>query len=337
MTQTAPSPARVLLWERIDADDHSPAWLLAQGLEVVLGRPSRLPGHRRYDEHDLIADAQGCTALMGSGGARITRAVIEALPGLAVVSKVGVGVDNIDVAAASEHGIAVCHTPDDGDAAAVAEHAFALMLALLKQLPAWPQSFLRDGGWRSAQTFTTGLAGRTVGIVGGGRIGRALLQRLAGWEVQVLLADPALQAAPAGATPATLVPLDELLARSDVVSLHCPAPADGAVLLGAAQLAAMKPGAVLVNTARAALVDTAALADALHGNRLGGAAVDVFAPEPPRPDDPLLHAPRVILTPHVASWTRDGYLRRRQQAAENLVRVLKGQPGAQIANRAALA
>jgi D-3-phosphoglycerate dehydrogenase len=322
--------ARVLIWERIDADDRSVPWLRAQGLDVVLGRPNEDPDYRRYEEGHLIADAAGCAALLGSGGARVTRAVIEALPGLKVISKVGVGVDNIDVAAAGERGIVVCHTPDDGDAAAVAEHAFALMLALLKQLPVWPASFVRDGGWRSAQTFTSGLAGCTVGVVGGGRIGRALMQRFAGWEVELLLADPALHEAPAGAR---LVPLPELLARSDVVSLHCPPPPGGAVLLGAAQLAAMKPGAVLVNTARAALVDTAALAAALHRGHLGGAAVDVFAPEPPRPDDPLLHAPQVILTPHVASWTRAGYLRRRQQAAENVVLVLSGRPGAQVVNR----
>ena len=324
---------RVLVWERVDPADRSLPWLRAQGIEVVLGRPNEVPDYRRYSERDLIADAQGCAGLLGSGGARITREVIEALPDLKVISKIGVGVDNIDVATSSERGIAVCHTPDDGDAAAVAEHAFALMLALLKQLPVWPVSFMREGGWRSAQTFTAGLAGRTVGVVGGGRIGSAFVQRLAGWGAHVLLADPALHTAPVGAQR---VSLEDLLARSDVVSLHCPAPPHGAALLGSVQLATMKPGAVLINTARAALVDAAALADALHGNRLGGAAVDVFAPEPPRPDDPLLHAPRVILTPHVASWTREGYLRRRQQAAENLVWVLNGQPGAQVVNRAAL-
>lgn len=325
---------RVFLWERLDARDTSVAWLRDQGVEVRPGRLNDDATLTRYPEHLLVADAAGCAAMIGSGGARITRAVIQALPALRVVSKIGVGVDNIDVAAATARRIAVCHTPDEDDSAAVAEHALALMLALVKQLPAWPASHVRSGGWRGSELFTGRLAGRTVGIVGFGRIGRAVAQRLQGWGVELLCHDPVAGEPVAGVRP---VALAELLQRSDVVTLHCPAPRDGRPLLDAAAIASMKPGALLVNTARSALVDGAALARALHAGHLAGAAVDVFHPEPPARDDPLLQAPGTILTPHVASWTHEGYFRRRRVAAENAVKVLRGQPGAHVVNPEVLA
>jgi len=320
---------RVFLWERLDPRDESFAWLQAQG---VLPCPGRLNGDAslaRYPEAALIADAAGCSALIGSGGARITRTVLEALPDLRVVSKVGVGVDNIDVAVATANGIAVCHTPDEDDSTSVAEHAMALMLALVKQLPAWPVAHVRSGGWRTPSVFTGRLAGQTVGVVGFGRIGRALAQRLQGWGVDLICHDVLPVAPGAGVRP---VPLAQLLHDSDVVTLHCPPPADGRPLLDEAAIASMKRGSLLINTARSALVDTPALARALHSGRLAGAAVDVFHPEPPAADDPLLHAPNTILTPHVASWTHEGYFRRRQTAAENAIKVLRGQPGAHVVN-----
>ena len=333
MAATASTAEKILLWERVDAQDGSLPWLRAQGIEVKLGRMNDDPSIARYAEADLIADAAGCVGLLGSGGARITRNVIQSLPGLRVVSKVGVGVDNIDVAAASERRIAVCHTPDDNDSVAVAEHALALLMALRKQLNVWTTAFMRDGGWRSPQTFAGRLEGSTVGIVGFGRIGRALAQRLAGWGVQILVHDPLTGALPPGVRATSL---DELLGACDAVTLHCPALPGNAPLLDAVALARMRPHAVLINTARASLVDRAALALALGQGALAGAAIDVFDPEPPVRSDPLLGLAQVICTPHVASWTREGYYRRRQQAAENLVRQLRGQPGASVANASAL-
>lgn len=326
--------SRIFVWERIDPRDGSIGWLRGQGFEVRPGRPNDDPAFTRYTEPLLVADAAGCSALLGSGGARITRAVIEALPALRVVSKIGIGVDNIDVAAATARGVAVCHTPDEDDSAAVAEHAIALMLALLKQLPQWPAAHLRGGGWRTPALFTGRLAGRTVGIVGFGRIGRAVAQRLQGWGVELLASDPQPGAPVAGVRA---VPLDALLRVSDVVTLHCPATADGRPLLDAAAIGTLKPGALVVNTARSALVDGAALARALNEDRLAGAAVDVFHPEPPAADDPLLHAPNTVLTPHVASWTHEGYFRRRRVAAENVAKVLRGEPGAHVVNPEVLA
>ena len=323
----------VLLWERLDPQDESVDWLRRQGLDVRLGRHNDDRAGARYAEAELIADATDCVGMLGSGGAQITRTVLQALPRLRVVSKVGVGVDNIDVSAASERRIAVCHTPDEDDAVAVAEHALALLLALRKRLNVWNCALLRDHGWRSATTFASRLEGSTVGIVGFGRIGRALAQRLTGWGVQILACDPQPGMLPPGVRAATLV---DLLSASDTVSLHCPALPGGAALLDAVALARMRPGAVLVNTARGSLVDTLALVEAVRSGSLSGAAIDVFDPEPPDPTHPLLSLPQVICTPHVASWTREGYYRRRRQAAENMVRQLRGLPGAVVANAAAL-
>lgn len=320
---------QVFLWERLDPRDGSVAWLQAQGVQVRPGRLNDDPALARYPEAGLIADAAGSAAMIGSGGAHITRAVIEALPGLRVVSKIGIGVDNIDVAAATARGVAVCHTPDMDDSGTVAEHAIALLLALVKNLPAWPVAHVRSGGWRTPAVFTGRLAGRTVGVVGFGRIGRAVARRLQGWDVEVLYHDPQPVPAEAGARP---VALAQLLQASDVVTLHCPAPASGSALLDEPALASMKRGALLVNTARAALVDGAALARLLEQGHLAGAAVDVFHPEPPLATDPLLQAPNTLLTPHVASWTHEGYFRRRRVAAENALHVLRGEPGAYLVN-----
>lgn len=319
----------VLIWERVMPDDPSIPWLRAQGFDVRLGKPNHDPDYRRHLEADFIADAQGCQGVLISGGIRVTREVMAALPGLRVISKIGVGVDTVDVAAASDLGISVCNTPGGNDSVAVAEHAMTLLLALRKQLHVWTRSYLQGGGWRSPQVFAGGLDGSTLGIVGFGRIGRALAQRVAGWNVRVLVHDPLARDLPQGVQA---VGMDELLAQSDAVSLHCPALPGDRPLLDAAALARMKAGAVLINTARATLVEAPALIAALDAGTLAGAAFDVFDPEPPARDDPLLAHPRVLSTPHVASWTWEGFFGRRQQAAENLAKVVRGEAGAAIVN-----
>ena len=321
----------VLIWERVMPDDPSIPWLREQGFDVRLGKPNHDATYRRHLEADFIADAKGCEGVLISGGIRITPEVMDALPGLKVISKIGIGVDTVDVAAATARGIAVCNTPGGNDSVAVAEHALSLLLALRKQLHVWTRQYLQSGGWRNPQVFSGGLDGSTLGIVGFGRIGRALAQRVTGWNVRVLVHDPLARDLPEGVQA---VGIEELLAQSDAVSLHCPALPGDRPLLDAAALAGMKKGAVLINTARATLVDAAALIAALDAGTLAGAAFDVFDPEPPARDDPLLAHPRVLSTPHVASWTWEGFFGRRQQAADNLAKVVRGEPGASIVNPA---
>lgn len=327
-TTAFPLPS-ILVWERVLAEDPSVPWLREQGFDVRLGRPNRDPAYRDHRPADFIADAQGCAAALVSGGLRVTAEVMDALPALKVLSKIGVGVDTIDVAAATARGITVCNTPGGNDSVFVAEHAMALILALRKQLHIWTREHLQQGGWRRPQVFSAPMDGQTVGIVGFGRIGRALAQRLAGWSVNVIAYDPFATELPEGVRS---VALEELLAASDVVSLHCPPPAHGRPLLDAAAMAGMRRGAILVNTARATLVDRDALIQSLDSGALAAAAFDVFDPEPPARDDPLLSHPRVLCTPHVASWTWEGFFGRRQQAARNIALVIQGRPGAAIVN-----
>ena len=320
---------RVLTYERTDPRDGSIAWLREQGIEVRPGRADADPTFRGYAPEEIVADAAGCTAVLGSSAAAFPRSVIDALPDLRFISKIGIGVDTIDVAAASERGILVSNTPDAAGVAAVAEHAIAMMLALRKRLPTWTPAFMRGGGWRGDE-FATMMEHTSVGIIGFGRIGRAVAQRLAGWDVVLLAHDPA----PGPAVPGvTLCTLPDLLAQADIVTLHCGATAQNRHMIDAAALARMRPGSLLINTGRGSLVDGAALAAALREGHIAGAGLDVFEQEPPDPADPLFTLPNVVVTPHAATRTLEAFLGRRMQAARNLVAMMTGAPCADVVNR----
>ncbi len=320
---------RVLTYERTDPRDGSIAWLREQGIEVRPGRADSDPALRRYAPEEIVADAAGCTAVLGSSAALFPRSVIDALPELRFISKIGIGVDTIDVAAASERGILVSNTPDAAGIAAVAEHAIAMMLALRKRLPTWTPAFMRAGGWRGDE-FATMMEGTSVGIVGFGRIGRAVARRLAGWDMTLLAYDPAPGPTVHGVT---MCALPDLLAQADIVTLHCGATAENRHMIDAAALARMRPGSLLINTGRGSLVDGAALAAALRAGHIAGAGLDVFEQEPPDPADPLFTLPNVVVTPHAATRTLEAFLGRRMQAARNLVAMMTGAPCDDVVNR----
>jgi D-3-phosphoglycerate dehydrogenase len=332
MTTSASKPLRLLAFELTDPRDQSLEWLSGNGVDVVRGRADREPGYNRYSEDDIIGEAAGCVGVLGSSSATFTRRVIEALPELRVISKIGVGVDSIDIEAATENGVVVTNTPEEAGPAAVAEHTIAIMLAVLKRLTLWTPAALRGGRWRGTD-FTASLDGATVGLIGFGRIGRAVAARLAGWNVNILYCDPLVEA---GVTGAERTEMGDLLARSDVVSLHCAATAENRHLINRDRLARMKPGAVLVNAARGSLVDTAALVAALKSGALAGAGLDVFEKEPPDHDDELLTLPNVVTTPHVAARTLRVFLDRRWRAAHNFLAVARGEPCPDIVNPEAL-
>ncbi|WP_238008507.1 hydroxyacid dehydrogenase [Dactylosporangium sp. AC04546] len=240
----------------------------------------------------------------------VTAAMLEAAPRLRVVGRHGAGLDGIDLAAAERLGIPVVSTPG-ANAESVAEFVLLAALTLARQLPP-AVATLAGGGFPAGRSLPssvvaagltgTMLAGRTLGLVGLGAIGRGVAARALGLGMTVLAFDVAAVVPPPGVR---LVTLDELLRSSDVVSLHVPQTPQTAGLIGADALAAMRPGALLVNTARAGVVDRSAVLAALDTGRLRGYAVDVFAPEPPAPGDPLLHHPRVLATPHMAAMTHD--------------------------------
>jgi phosphoglycerate dehydrogenase-like enzyme/quinol monooxygenase YgiN len=252
-----------------------------------------------------------------------TEAVLAGAPGLKLIARLGVGWDSVDVAAATRHGVAVAMafgTNHD----AVADHAFALMAAVAHRIVAYDRR-VRAGGWGSM--FHGRLHGTTVGIAGFGRIGRALAKRCQGFAMEVLVADPVMDAETVARLGCTLVGLDELLRRSDFVSLHAPLTPETAGMVDARRLALMKPTACIVNTARGALVDEPALIDALRAGRLGGAALDVFAVEPLK-DSPLLELENVVLSPHVAGTSEAAVAAMARRCVETILEIGRGEdPG----------
>jgi D-3-phosphoglycerate dehydrogenase / 2-oxoglutarate reductase len=322
--------ARAFVFERIDPTDESTTWLRDQGVDVVLGRPMWEKGFKRYSEDDIIAAAQGFDAVMGASGANFTRRVLNALPQLKFISKFGVGVDSIDVPAATEKGILVSNTPVDTQAVPVSEHAIAMMLALGKRLTEWTPAFMAAGGWRG-DIFANIIEGSTIGIVGLGRIGSGVAKRLAGWDTNVLGYDPFLKEAPFGVE---LCSLERLLAESDVVTLHAVPTPQNHKLIDATAFGRMKRNAVLINTGRAWLVDYPALRSALKEGRIAGAGLDVFETEPPDPSDPLFQMSNVVVSPHSASWTLQGLKNVGRFAARNLWAMISGVGEASIVNRA---
>jgi len=244
---------------------------------------------------------------------RVDAELLDAAPQLRAVANLAVGTDNIDLEAAAARGIAVGRTPDVLTDA-TADLAFALLLAAARRLPQGAD-FVRSGEWvtwEPAGDLGAEVNGATLGIVGWGRIGQAVARRAQGFGMEVVHSRPA--------------PLEELLERSDFVSLHVPLSPATRHLIDAPALARMKPTAILVNTARGGVVDQAALAAALHAGELGGAALDVTDPEPLPPDDPLLDAPNLLVVPHIGSATVRTRSRMADLAVDNLLAALAGEP-----------
>ena len=254
----------------------------------------------------------------------ITADVIARAPKLRLIHKIGVGVNTIDLDAAHERGIPVCNMPGS-NSRAVAEMTLLLMLAALRRLPLLDRRTREGLGWTRDPALTDAfgeLDGLTVGLVGYGAIPQVLVPCLAALGASVIYTARAPK--PDAAVPYR--PLDQLLAESDIVSLHIPLTPETQGLLDRAAIARMKPGAILVNTARGALVDEAALVEALRAGRIAAAGLDVFAEEPVRPDNPLLALDNVALAPHVAWLTRGTLERSLDVAVENCRRLTVGEP-----------
>jgi D-3-phosphoglycerate dehydrogenase len=255
----------------------------------------------------------------------VTRRVVAVLPRLRAVVKSGVGVDTIDVAAATEHGVYVANVPDYGTDE-VATHAMALLLALVRRIPD-EIAAVRAGVWNPSPAYAVPRSdGRTLGIVGFGRIGRSVARKAAGFGWRLLVADPRVDRAALAAHGAVRVPLDRLLAEADFVTLHVPLTAETHHLIDRRALALMRPTAYLVNTSRGGVVDGAALAAALGRGQIAGAALDVLEEEPPPTDHPLLGQPRCLVTAHVAWYSSEATTDLRRKTVEEAIRVLDGKP-----------
>jgi phosphoglycerate dehydrogenase-like enzyme len=256
-----------------------------------------------------------------------TRQLIEAAPKLAFVHHQGVGYhDTVDTAALAERRIPLAITPG-GTTVGVAEHTVMLILAMLRRLP-FADAELRQGRFHinALRPVSRELRGRTVGLLGAGRIGRAVAERLKPFDVRLIYFDPvALPREIEHSLGLERRSFDELLVEADILSLHLPLTAATRRAIDAAALARMKPGAYLVNTSRGGLVDEPALIAALRDGRLAGAALDVFDPEPPVAGNPLLAMPNVVLMPHVAAGTRDAFMEKMRFIFDNLERFWRGE------------
>src|SRR3989475_7464681 len=246
-----------------------------------------------------IADAD---ALIVRSATKVSAELLDKAPKLRAVGRAGVGVDNIDLEAATKGGVLVMSTPG-GNAISVAEHTFALLLALARQIPRLDKA-IHEGRWEKSSAAGTEGRGKTVGLIGLGRIGTEVAVRAEAFDMRVLAYDPYISEAAAREVSVELVPLEKLLAESDFVSLHTALSPATQNLINAATIEKMKKGARLINAARGELIDEAALAEALKGGKLAGAAVDVFAGEPPK-NSPLVGLPNLIATPHVAGSTAE--------------------------------
>ena len=278
------------------------------------------------EERTLIEHAPDAVAIVCRGEARITRAVIDAAPRLRVIGRTGVGVDSIDVARATERGVPVINTPG-ANARSVAEGALTLALVLLKEVFHWDRQ-VRTGNWAARyRLITRDIEGVVLGIVGFGNIGRTLAGLALPLGFTVVASDPFVSAADAQAAGVELLPLDDLLSRADVVSLHATLTADTAGLIDAAALARMKRGALLLNLGRGGLIDGLdILHDALQEGRLGAVALDTFEPEPPDLGHPIFRHERCICSPHVLGLTPGAMHRIYTSMAADMAAVLSGKP-----------
>ncbi|MGH2381739.1 MAG: phosphoglycerate dehydrogenase, partial [Candidatus Limnocylindria bacterium] len=271
----------------------------------------------------LLADGDGWDALIVRSQTRVDAELLAAAaPRVSVVGVASVGTDRIDVEAATRAGVMVVNAPT-GNTIAAAEHTVALMLALLRHVPEADGS-VRRGEWERGRYTGRELRGKVLGIIGLGKIGKAVARRVAGFEMRVIASDPYLTEEQAAEAGAKLVGFAELLHRSDVISVHTPLAAQTRGLLSRAQLDATKPGAFLLNVARGGIVDESALADALASGQLAGAAVDVYSAEPMAADNPLRNAPNLVLTPHLGASTEEAQDRVGLEMAEQVLLALGG-------------
>jgi D-3-phosphoglycerate dehydrogenase len=311
-TPQPPLPPPVVLI----AEQLAPSALAVLGDEVTV---RHVDGTDRAALLPALADA---AAVLVRSATRIDAEALAAAPNLRVVARAGVGLDNVDVAAATARGVLVVNAPTSNVVSA-AEHAVALLLAAARRIPA-ADAALRAGRWERSRFTGVELAGKTVGIVGLGRIGVLVAQRMAGFDVSLIAHDPYIRPGRAAHLGVHLVALDELLRESDLITVHLPRTPETVGLIGKAELATTKRGVILVNAARGGLVDEEALADALRSGQVGAAGIDVYATEPCT-DSPLFDLPTTVVTPHLGASTAEAQDKAGAAVARSVRLALQGE------------
>jgi D-3-phosphoglycerate dehydrogenase len=298
------------------AEELAPSVLEVLGTEVEI---RHVDGADRSALLPALADA---AAVMIRSATQIDAEALAAAPNLQVVARAGIGLDNVDVPAATERGVMVVNAPTSNIVSA-AEHAVALLLAAARHIPAADAS-LREGQWKRSKFTGVEITEKTVGVVGLGRIGLLFAQRLAAFDVELIAYDPYIQPGRAAQLGVRLVSLEELLRESDFISVHLPKTPETVGLIGAEQLAMVKRGVILVNAARGGLVDEAALADALKSGQVGAAGIDVYATEPTT-DSPLFGLPNTVVTPHLGASTTEAQDKAGTAVAHSVRLALQGE------------
>ncbi|MCD6526964.1 MAG: phosphoglycerate dehydrogenase [Desulfuromonas sp.] len=273
-------------------------------------RPSITPA-------ELLEVIPDYDALLVRGGTTVSEEIIEAATKLKIISRAGIGVENIDMPTANRKGIVVTNTPS-GSTTTIAEHAIAMMMSLARMIPQANQS-VHEGQWQSSSFLGSEISGKTLGVIGGGKIGRRVIEYARGLQMHVNLYDPYLSEDIIKRLGASKVSLDTLLASADFLSLHIPLNLETEALLNTDTFAKLKPGCRLINCALAGLVDEPDMIEALNNGTLAGAALDTFAIEPPPLDNPLLSMDNVICTPHMRASTVDAQTNVTVQAAQQVI------------------
>jgi D-3-phosphoglycerate dehydrogenase len=295
---------------------------LAESTVAALGDAVEVRWVDGPDRPKLLAAVADADALLVRSATTVDAEVIAAAPRLKIVARAGVGLDNVDVDAATAAGVLVVNAPTSNVHSA-AEHALALMLSAARQIPA-ADATLREHTWKRSKFNGTEIFGKTVGVVGLGRIGQLVAQRLAAFGTHVIAYDPYVPPARAAQLGIELLSLDDLLPRADFISVHLPKTPETAGLLGKDALAKTKPGVIIVNAARGGLIDEAALADAIKSGHVRGAGLDVFSTEPCT-DSPLFELPEVVVTPHLGASTAEAQDRAGTDVAESVKLALAGE------------
>ncbi|HHV78706.1 MAG TPA: phosphoglycerate dehydrogenase [Firmicutes bacterium] len=293
-----------------------------QGIER-LRQSAQVDVATKLKESELVEKIRSYDALIVRSETKVTQKVLEAGRSLKVVGRAGVGVDNIDVEAATRLGIVVVNAPS-GNTLAAAEHTVAMMMALCRNIPQADAS-VRRGEWTRSKFLGVELHDKTLGIIGLGRVGFEVARIARGLEMHVLAHDPFVSHEKAERLGVQMVSLEELLKRSDFITVHTPLTDDSRNLIGPDEIELMKPGVRIVNCARGGIVNEAALADAIVRGKVAGAALDVFEHEPVEPTNPLLSLPKVIVTPHLGASTEEAQINVAISVVESVLAVLRGE------------
>jgi D-3-phosphoglycerate dehydrogenase len=303
---------------------------LLEDAGIKFAHSTSLTFARDYPVYAPLADA-----VLMQVSFRINTAQALGLTKCKIISVLGVGYDNVPLEAANERGILVCTVPDYC-VAEVSDHTMALLLALARRVTRFNNE-VRQGSWQPIHNGMFCLAGQILGLVGFGRIARAVAKKAAAFDLRVLSCDPYVEARTMAALNTEKADLATLLKRSDYVSLHVPLESSTKSLIGPQELSLMKRNACLINTSRGSLIDEHALAEALRNGVIAGAALDVMQEEPPEANNYLLKTDKTIITPHVAYYSEQSLLRLRRTAVENVIRALEGEQPVNVINFPALA